>query len=307
MDTPAVLVVIPVYNAKEYIWRAMDSVLNQRYENFRVLVIDDGSTDGSGEVVRSIKDERITVWEQENQGPGAAMNRAINYAMDEEFPFIARADADDVQQPERLKKQVDLLLKNPDAAACSANCYYMDAATERKVGRSTVPISPALIRWEIRQGLRGLIQGVCTFRTEALDNIGGYRPNIRQAEEADLFLRLVEKYQVINSPDYLCSIRYREDSLSMGNVRRNVEYLFYVLDCARRRRKGEAARDFDSFREEAGWLTRLRMRREEELLRLWRKSFYSSNPIYRLLAACVDPRRVVARVLRYIDAKMHPS
>lgn len=301
------LVAIPLYNAKDYIRRAMESVLNQTYGNFRVLIVDDGSSDGSGELVGSFNDARIIVWEQENLGPGAAMNRAIEYAVDEGFPFIARADADDVQKTERLRKQVDLLLKNPDAAACSANCYYMDASTERKVGRSTVPISPALIRWEIRQGLRGLIQGVCTFRTEVINAIGGYRPNIRQAEEADLFLRLVEKYQVVNSPDYLCSIRYREDSLSMGNVRQNVEYLFYALDCAKQRRKGEAEPDFGSFREGVGWPTRLRMRREEVLLRLWRKSFYSPNPIYRLLAACVDPRRVAARILRYIDVKIHPS
>jgi len=305
MELPPVLVVIPLYNARAYISRTLESVVNQTYGNFKVLVIDDGSTDGSGEVVRSIKDERIILQHQENAGPGAAMNRAIKYAMDEGFPFIARADADDVQLPERLRKQIDMLLTNPGAAACSANCTYIDEATERKVGKSTVPISSALIRWEIQHGLRGLIQGVGTFRTEALHDIGGYRPHIRQAEEADLFLRLVEKYRLINSPDYLCLIRYRQDSLSMGNVQKNVEYLFYALDCAKRRRKGEPELDFESFRRDVGWYTRLLMRREEQLLRFWRKSFYSSNPMYNFLAACIDPQRVVVRILRYVDAKVY--
>jgi glycosyltransferase involved in cell wall biosynthesis len=305
MNPPAVLVVIPLYNAKDYISRALESVLSQTYENFRVLVIDDGSTDGGGEIVRSINDERIILQRQENRGPGAAMNRAIEYALAEGFPYLARADADDVQMLERLSKQINLLLMNPDAAACSANCYYVDEVTERKVGRSTVPVSSRLIRWEIQHGLRGLIQGVCTFRTEALDEVGGYRPHIRQAEESDLFLRLNEKYRLINSPDYLCLIRYRQDSLSMGNVRRNVEYLFYALDCAKRRRKGVPELDFESFKRDASWYTRLLMRREEQLLRFWRKSFYSPNIMYNFLAACIDSRRVVARLLRYLDAIMH--
>jgi glycosyltransferase involved in cell wall biosynthesis len=305
MIASPVLVVIPLYNARDYISRTLESVLNQVYENFQVLVIDDGSTDGGGDMVRSINDKRINLQSQENQGPGAAMNRAIEYAMDEGFPFIARADADDIQLPGRLSKQIHLLQKNPDAAACSANCYYVDDATEKKVGRSTVPISSRLIRWEIRHGLRGLVQSASTFRTEALHDIGGYRPHIRQAEEADLFLRLVEKYRLINSPEYLCLIRYRQDSLSMGNVRRNVEYLFYALDCAKRRRRGIPEVDFESFIGETGCYTKILMRREEQLLRFWRKSFYSQNPMYNLLAACIDPRRVVARILRYIDGKVH--
>jgi glycosyltransferase involved in cell wall biosynthesis len=305
MDALLVLVVIPLYNARAYISRTLESVLSQTYENYKVLVIDDGSTDGSGEVVRSIKDDRIIVWEQENQGPGAAMNRAIQFAFEEDFPFIARADADDVQLPDRLLKQIDLLLRNPDAAACSANCYYVDEKTEKKIGKSTVPVSSHLIHWEINRGLRGLIQSACTFRTGALHDIGGYRSQIRQAEEADLFLRLVEKYRVVNSPDYLCMIRYRQDSLSMGNVRQNVEYLYFALDCARRRRKGVPELAFESFIREAGWYTRFLMRREEQLLRFWRMSFYSPTPIYPLLAALIDPRRVAARILRMIDSKIH--
>jgi glycosyltransferase involved in cell wall biosynthesis len=301
MEAPPVLVVIPLYNARTFISRTLESVLNQTYENFKVLVIDDGSTDGSGEIVRANKDDRIIVWEQENQGPGAAMNRAITFAIEEDFPFVARADADDVQLPDRLSKQIDLLLKNPDAAACSANCYYMDEHTEKKIGKSTVPVSSHLIRWEIKRGLRGLIQSACTFRTGALHDIGGYRPQIRQAEESDLFLRLIEKYRVVNSPD----CRYREDSLSMGNVRQNVEYLFFALDCAKRRRKGVPELGFESFKGGMSWYTKILIMREEHLLRFWRKSFYSPSPIYPLLAALIDPRRVAARILRTIDSKIY--
>ena len=305
METPAVLVVIPLYNASAYIKKAVEAVLRQDYINFSVLIIDDGSTDGSGDIVRSIKDDRITVWEQENQGPAAAMNRAIKYAMEENIPFIARADADDIMMPNRISSQISLLLKHPDAAACSANGYYIDEQTEKKVGKSTVPVSSQLIKWEINQGLRGLIQPVCTFRTEALNVIRGYRPHIIQAEDIDLFLRLVEKYRVINCPDYLCSIRFRKESFSTGNVRVWIENQFYAMDCAKRRRKGREELEFVTFLEEMSWYLKLLIWKEEQVLRFWRKGFTSSKPIYKILASLLDPRRVIVRVLRMIDSRIY--
>jgi hypothetical protein len=233
------------------------------------------------------------------------MNRAIDYAAKKSFSFVSRADADDIMLPSRLNKQIRLLQKYPKTAACSANCYYIDEKTEKKIGRSTVPISSKLIKWEINQGLRGLIQSVTTFRTDALSAIGGYRPYIRQAEDADLFLRLVEKYPLVNCPDYLCSIRFRRDSLSMGNVRLNVQNHFYALDCAKRRRKGKAELEYKTFLEEIDGYTEILIWREEQLLRFWRKGFHSSNPLYPILAGFLDPRRVFARILRMIDARIH--
>ena len=305
VETPAVLVVIPLYNASAYIRGTVAAILEQDYSNFKVLIINDGSTDDSGVIARSIKDDRIVVWDQENRGPGAAMNRAIEYAMKEGFPFIARADADDIMSPSRIRKQIHMLQKFPEVAACSANCYYVDELTEKKIGRSTVPISAKLIEWELKQGLRGLIQSATTFRTGTLNDIGGYRPHIRQAEDADLFLRLVAKYPLLNCNDYLCSIRFRGDSLSMGNVRLNIQNHFYVLDCAKRRRKGKAELDFGAFMEEIDGYTKFLIWREEQLLRYWRKGFYSLNLIYTIVAAFLDPRRVIARILRMIDSRIH--
>lgn len=305
VESPAVLVVIPLYNARAYIRRTVATVLEQDYSNFKVLIINDGSTDDSGEIARSIMDDRVIVWDRENRGPGAAMNEAIEFALREDFPFVARADADDIMLPSRIRKQIHMLQKFPKAAACSANCYYVDNLTEKKIGRSTVPISSKLIEWELNHGLRGLIQSATTFRTGALKDIGGYRPHIKQAEDADLFLRLVERFPLVNCPDYLCSIRFRGDSLSMENVQLNVQNHFYVLDSAKRRRKGKTELDFGTFMEEINRYMKLLIWREQQLLRFWRKGFYSSNPIYTMLAALLDPRRVIARILRMIDSKIH--
>jgi len=190
-------------------------------------------------------------------------------------------------------------------AACSANGYYIDEHTEEIIGKSTVPVTSHLIRWEIFQGLRGLIQPVCTFRTKALHDIGGYRSHIVQAEDTDLFLRLAESYRLINCPDYLCLIRFRRGSFSTGNVREWIVNQIYVLDCAKRRRKGKPEIRFETFAREMSKYKKYLVWREDQMLRFWRKGFHSSNPLYPMLAGLLDPRRVFARILRMVDARIH--
>ncbi|MCX5914512.1 MAG: glycosyltransferase family A protein, partial [Deltaproteobacteria bacterium] len=174
---------MPLYNTRPYVRGAIESILKQTYPDFTLLVINDGSTDGSEQEAASFKDSRMILWHQENQGPGDAMNRATQYALDQWIPFLARMDSDDISLPQRLETQILLLEKFPAAAACSANCYYIDNDTEQIIGSSTVSTSPALIHWEIAHGLRGLIQGTCVFRTAALAAVGGYRAQFKRAEE----------------------------------------------------------------------------------------------------------------------------
>ncbi|MHC1684912.1 MAG: glycosyltransferase family A protein [Clostridiaceae bacterium] len=296
-----VLVVMPLYNARAYVQAAVESILHQTYPNWTLLIIDDGSTDGGEMLAAQYTSERVLFMQQKNSGPGAAMNRALQFALERQFPLLARMDSDDLSTPDRLEKQVDLLLRHPQAGACSANCLYLDAERGNTIGTSTVPISPRLIRWEIRQGLRGLIQGACLFRTDALKAVGGYRVQFKQAEETDLFLRLSERYDLVNAPDFLYQIRVHAGSLSLRDVHRNVLYQFYGLDCAARRNRNLPERDFGAFQSHSSALTRWRIWREERLLKLWRGSLGHQNIATRLLAAFLDPRRVAARVLRKIE------
>jgi len=305
VEFPPVLVVMPLYNAFPYVRSAIESILSQTYPNFHLLVINDGSTDGSEQVTALFNDSRVILWHQENQGPGAAMNRATQYALDQKIPYLARMDSDDISLPNRLDTQILLLEKFPAAAACSANCYYIDAESERVIGSSTVSASPSLIHWEIVHGLRGLIQPAAIFRTGALAAIGGYRPQFKLAEEVDLFLRLADQNELRNCGEFLCNIRIRPGSLSLTNVHQNNLYMFYALDCAKNRHKGRSEKDFDSFLKSMSWKTKFLIWREGYLLNLWRTHMNTGFLRYLLLAALLDPRRTMIRGFRKIDEGKH--
>lgn len=298
MEIPNVLFVIPLYNAAHYVRKAINSVLTQTYQNYVLLVINDGSTDGSEIVAESFCNDRVFVWHQENQGPGTAMNLALQYALDQHIPFIARMDSDDISMPQRLERQINLLKKYPSTAACSANCYYIDAVSEKKIGSSTISTSPGLIRWEIEHGLRGLILGGCTFRTHALYKIGGFREKFKYAEEVDVFLRLSNQFELRNCNEFLCNIRIRSDSLSIKNLHKNILYQFYALDCAKNRRHELVEKDFDTFLKSRSLKLRYQIWREEFVLNLWRKHMYKRHFPSLLLASFLDPRRTIVRGIR---------
>lgn len=293
---------MPMFNAGPYLRPALESILAQTFAGFRFLIIDDGSTDASAQIARSYADPRILVWEQANAGPGAAMNRALAFALEQGIPYLARMDADDISLPSRLEKQLAILSAHPQAAACSANCQYIHADTGEVIGASTVSSAPWLIRWEILHGLRGLIQGACMFRVNALYQAGGYRAAFSQAEETDVFLRLVETFELDNAPDFLYQIRLRPDSISLANVHRNVLYQFYALDCSHRRRHALPERDFTSFQASPGPGVRFRIWREEAVLKYWRRGMGRRALLTTLLAALLDPRRVIIRALRKFTA-----
>lgn len=113
---PFISVVIPFYNASEYIYRSVNSVLTQTYQNFELIIVDDGSTDGSGDIVKNIKDSRIRLIQQNNAGVGAARNRGINEAQGK---YVAFLDADDKWDCTFLEIIVELIDLYPEAGIYS--------------------------------------------------------------------------------------------------------------------------------------------------------------------------------------------
>lgn len=293
-----VLVVIPLYNAASSVGKAIDSILSQTYTDYRILVVDDGSTDGSGDIAAMYAGDKLTILSQQNSGPAAAMNRAIDFAVENQCAYIARMDADDLSLPKRLEIQHGLLDENADVAACSSNCYYIDSETEEIIGASTTSHRPGIIKWEIKAGLRGMVQGATLFRTSALVEVGGYRPAFRYAEETDLFLRLAERYELLNAKEFLYKIRLHKNSLSTRDVKTNVQYHFYALQCSKNRRANKSEDDFVTFVGISNpWLS-LRVWHEAFVLRLWRSNMGKRNYLSVILASLLDPRRAIARILR---------
>ena len=125
MNNPKVTVLMPVYNGEQYLNEAIDSVLNQTFTDFEFLIINDGSSDKSREIILSYNDERIRLVDNpENLKLIATLNKGIELANGE---YIARMDADDIMLPERLAIQVNFMNKNEDVAVCGSWIKYFGA------------------------------------------------------------------------------------------------------------------------------------------------------------------------------------
>ena len=123
--TPEVTVIMSVYNGEKYLREAIESILNQTFNNFKYLIINDGSTDSSQEIILSYDDPRIVFVEnEENIGLTNSLNKGLEIA---EGKYIARMDADDISLPNRLKEQVNFMNKNLDVGICGTMAQFIDS------------------------------------------------------------------------------------------------------------------------------------------------------------------------------------
>jgi glycosyltransferase involved in cell wall biosynthesis len=124
MDNPKITVLMPVYNAEKYLKAAIESILNQSFTDFEFLIIDDGSTDKSIDIIHSYQDSRISVIKNEtNLGLIASLNNGIELSKGE---FIARMDSDDISYANRLEKQLAYMMQNPDIGISGSWMYTID-------------------------------------------------------------------------------------------------------------------------------------------------------------------------------------
>jgi glycosyltransferase involved in cell wall biosynthesis len=196
---PLVTVVVAVYNAERFLREALDSVLAQDYEPLEVIVVDDGSTDRSGEIARSYP--RLRYLRQENGGPAAARNAAIAFARGE---LLAVADADDVQLPHRLSLQVGYLLEHPEVSVTLGRQEWI-----------TPP--PGAARDRIWGDLDGVPLASMVARARAVREVGGYDPALRTAEDVDLLVRLRERgHRLAIVPEVVVHRRYHGGNLVAG-------------------------------------------------------------------------------------------
>jgi len=134
-----------VYNGEEYLREAIDSVLNQSFKDFELLIINDGSTDDSQEIINSYEDDRIICYRQENSGIVVSLNRVLVAAQGE---YLIRMDADDICLPERFARQVEFMDAHPDVGICGSWIYIIDVQG-RVGGIKRYPVDDELIRAEM--------------------------------------------------------------------------------------------------------------------------------------------------------------
>jgi glycosyltransferase involved in cell wall biosynthesis len=210
-----VSVLMPVLNAGAHLRPAIDSVLAQRGPSFELLVIDDGSTDGSVELAESFRDPRIVVIRNERRGGLAmALNVGLRRAGGE---FAARLDADDLARPGRFARQVDFLRRHPQVALVGSQARLIDAAGTviGSVGRCRDERS---IRWYNLLDNPFIHSSVMFRRGEVVDQCGGYDERLRLCEDWDLWGRILERFGARNLDEALVDYRF-----SLGSITGAIE------------------------------------------------------------------------------------
>ncbi|MDH6354844.1 glycosyltransferase involved in cell wall biosynthesis [Dysgonomonas sp. PH5-45] len=208
---PKVSVLMPVYNAGEYLGEAIDSIIAQTFTDWELVIINDGSTDGSGDVARKYTDPRIRcLCNDKNRGLIYTRNRLIDEATGEYLAFL---DSDDVSLPERLARQVNFLDKNIDYALCGTWGRMIDSD-----GRYLRKMNLSDRCEDIRCTLlftNTFIQSSIMVRGDVLRQ-HPYAADFPLAEDYDLFSRLSEIYKLANLPSCLTLYRWHYTNISQA-------------------------------------------------------------------------------------------
>lgn len=203
---PLVTIGMPFFNPGKHIVNAIQSVFAQSYSNWELLLIDDGSTDGALELVRSVKDERVRVISDgQNRGLAARLNQIANMARGD---YIARMDADDIMHSARISRQVDILESSSNYVAVTSGCYYMNLVGKIiGVRRGRAPT----LRDVFLRG--GYLHASLLARREWLMRCK-YNEKLRRAEDREFFIRTeLEGAKICVLPELLYFYRWG------GNVR----------------------------------------------------------------------------------------
>lgn len=211
-----VTVLLPVYNGAKYLRSAIESILNQTLENFDFLIIDDGSTDDSAQIVKSFTDPRIIFLQQTNHGLAATLNRGLALTRSK---YIARQDQDDVSLPERLETQLNFMRSNSEVVllGTAAEIWVADVPSGRFHDHPTNYLD---ICYDLLFN-NPFVHSSVMLRRAAVANVGGYcEAKERQPpEDYELWSRLAKKYKVANLAERL--LIYREVQSSMSRTGEN--------------------------------------------------------------------------------------
>lgn len=214
---PKLSIVMPVFNQDEsYLRTAIESILDQSFDDFEFIIIDDGSTDATclGILDRFSKaDARVRLIRNEsNSGIVHSLNKALSTASG---TYIARMDSDDFSLPERMEKQLAFLERNPDHDLVGSWTAVMD---EKGCGIGAIkpPTDSRSIRNAILLG-NPIMHPTWMFRASLLDEVGTYDPNAGNAEDYEFLLRIAMLHKIANVPEMLLKYRFNTNGLSFKN------------------------------------------------------------------------------------------
>lgn len=228
-------IVLPVFNGGDYLKAAIESILNQTFTNFELIILNDGSTDESIKVIKHFaeKDSRIVVVDRENRGLVATLNQGVQLARAD---LIARMDADDVSMPARLKIQYEFMLNNPDIVAAGTGYMLVDERSN-KIRKFLPEVSNEVLQVQALRASTPICHPTAIFRKREFLSVGGYREEAMLAEDLDLWLRIGEQGNIGNVSDVLLNYRQHSNSLSESKQIKQIAVMNAVAleACSRRK------------------------------------------------------------------------
>ena len=210
--TPIVTVLTTVYNGEEFIEECVNSILGQTLQDFEYIILNNGSTDGTADLLNKFTDPRLKIIHQENLGISRSLNKGVELSR---CNLIARLDADDYSVPTRLEHQVEVMNKYPDLVLCGSR--FRELLEEK-----SLPQRVAFTETDeaIRKSLscfNPFAHSTVMFRKETYIKAGGYNNKLKFSQDYDLWLKMLTLGKACILKDELVVVRLSEQSASNQN------------------------------------------------------------------------------------------
>jgi len=217
---PTVSILLPVHNSEKHLQGCLRSLLKQTYKPIEIIAIDDSSTDNSYQILQKFKkrDKRVKVYRNvKKYGYAVTLNRLFNRARGQ---FIALADADDINEPERIKKQRNFLLENPNVVAVGTQCRFINEASKR-IGKSTFPAKNRFIYQNPLHGITLQFETLLINRHNLPKDVLKVNTNSHPFTYSDFLMKLLPYGKFANLTEYLYMHR-RNPQEYFSDIKRNV-------------------------------------------------------------------------------------
>lgn len=232
---PAVSVLMPVRNCAAYLPLALESLAAQSFEDFEIIVVDNGSSDGTRAILRdwSRREPRLRAFRLARPGLARSLNFAAGKAR---APLLARLDGDDIALPHRLEAQVAAMRDRPTLGLLGSAAELIDSQG-RRIGAIDRPVDDSELRAFQRSGC-GFVHSSVIMRREAFLAAGGYRKGLNVAEDYDLWLRMAERGEIANLSERLVRYRIHNQSATARKPVRQAVAIVCVTAASEARRQG---------------------------------------------------------------------